>query len=767
MLIAVLSGFLLALFTPWLCRLSGRHSGWLLSLLPASLFFYFLGFLPDVQHDALVMRYPWVPALDIQLSFLVDGLSLLFALLISGIGFFIIIYTGNYLAGHRHLGRLQMLLLAFMASMLGLVLSDNLISLFVFWELTSITSCLLIAFNHEDARARRSALQGLYVTVAGGLALMTGFILLAMAGGSYELSELLTQGEALREHGSYLTILLLILAGAFTKSAQFPLHFWLPNAMAAPTPVSAYLHSATMVKAGVYLLARLHPALGGTDPWFVILSLTGAVTMFAGVFLALRNTGIKRVLAYSTVMALGTLTMLIGIGTALAITAAMAYLLAHSLYKGALFLIAGIIDHETGARDFLDTGGLRRALPLTAACAVLAALSLGGVLPLFGFIAKELVLDATLKAPLLSVVLTTFTVAVAAMGIAVAAMVGIRPWFGQRQTADRPIHEAPPALLAGPVVLASLGLLFGMAAPLVESGLLGAAISASYGAPVSKGLSLWHGVNLPLLLSIASLLAGGLLYSMLTRFRQYTAFADRLAARIGPEALYDRFMGALLAVAGWQTRILQNGYLRYYLIIMLLTTVGLIGAVLFLHQDTLAMRPDFSGIRLHELAIVATLLLATGLAITSSSRLAAVASLGAVGFTVALLYVLFSAPDLGITQVLVETLTVILLVLVLFRLPGFLKLSSTALRLRDGAIAIAVGVTMTTLMLAANSISLQESIATYFVEQSQPLGHGRNIVNVILVDFRALDTLGELFVLALAATGVLAMIRFRAEDRNR
>jgi multicomponent Na+:H+ antiporter subunit A len=323
MLLAVLSGFILAAFAPWLARSIGDKAGWLLALLPAALFVYFLGWIPETAGgEAVVVHHAWIPGLDINLSFLVDGLSLLFALLISGIGTFIIIYAGGYLHGHEYLPRFYAIMFAFMASMLGVVLSNNLISLFVFWELTSITSYLLIGFDHEDKKARWCALQGLIVTVAGGLALLAGLIMLAIAGGSFELSELLNK-RVLREYPLYTGMVILILLGTFTKSAQVPFHFWLPNAMAAPTPVSAYLHSATMVKAGVYLMARLNPGLGGTDLWLYALGIFGALTMFTGSFMALRSTGVKAVLAYTTIMALGTLTMLIGIGTEQAIIAAM------------------------------------------------------------------------------------------------------------------------------------------------------------------------------------------------------------------------------------------------------------------------------------------------------------------------------------------------------------------------------------------------------------------------------------------------------------
>ncbi len=788
MLYAILSIFLLAALAPWIHRLTGRYSGWVLALIPAALFVYFASFLPLISAGETVVLGgsgagsaggPGVsgtvhavfgsmlsmPGLGIQLSFLVDGLSLLFALLISGIGFFIVSYAGRYLEKSRDLGRFYVVILAFMGSMLGLVLADNLIAMFIFWELTSVTSYLLIGYNHEDPKARKAALQGLMVTVAGGLALLAGIVMLAMAGGSYELSEILNSGDAVREHALYLPLLILILLGAFTKSAQVPFHFWLPNAMAAPTPVSAYLHSATMVKAGVYLMARLNPSLGGTDVWFTVLALFGAVTMFTGVFLAFRSTGIKSVLAYSTVMALGTLTMLIGIGTDTALLAAMAFLLAHSLYKGALFLVAGILDHEAGAKDFLQTGGLRSALPVTSAFAMLAALSLGGVLPLFGFVAKELMLESVLGAPGWVPLLTLLAIGSAILGVAVAAIAGIRPWFGPRVETPRAPHEAPPAMLAGPVVLGSLGLVFGLGPGLADDGLLAAAAQAvNGGTPVDAYLSLWHGLNWPLAISALSLALGLFLYSRWDRARAALAWVDT-AVRFGPERGYEKIMDGIVRASELQTRILQSGYLRYYIIFIILTTVAMVGVTAQVFGVSVGP-VGLDDLRFYELTIVAIMALSALVAVLSRSRLGAVAALGAFGFTVALMYVMFSAADVGITQILVETLTVILLVLVLFRLPGFLGLSSRFIKLRDATVALAAGTMVTLLLLSTHNAGEFDSIARYFIEEAVPSGHGRNIVNVILVDFRALDTLGEIFVLALAAVGVYAMIRFRAEDRS-
>ena len=375
----------------------GIGVGWVSALPPFLLAIMFASFLPAIAAgDVLRVAYDWVPSLGISLSFLVDGLSLTFALLITGIGAVVALYSSVTLAGHVHFGRFVFYLLFFMFAMLGLVLADNLITLFVFWELTSVASYLLIGFNHASAKSRRSALQALLVTGGGGLALLAGFILLGSAAGSYELSEIIAMGDAIRDHALYLPIFILILAGAFTKSAQVPFHFWLPNAMAAPTPVSAYLHSATMVKAGIYLLARVHPTLSGTEVWLWTLTLFGAATAVFASVLALRQTDLKLALAYTTLMALGTLTMFLGAGVTIAIAAAVTFLIVHSFYKAALFLVVGIIDYRAGTRETAELGGLARAMPITAVIAAAAALSMAGFPPFLGFIGKELKYEGAL-----------------------------------------------------------------------------------------------------------------------------------------------------------------------------------------------------------------------------------------------------------------------------------------------------------------------------------------------------------------------------------
>lgn len=764
MLAAVLSGFLLSFAAPRLHRLTHAASGWLLALLPLALVAYFASFLPAVTNgEVIASSWSWVPSLGLPLSFYLDGLSLTFALLISGIGALVIVYAGGYLAGDERLGRLYLLLLIFMASMLGLVLAGNVITLFIFWELTSISSYLLIGFEHDKASARAAALQALLITGTGGLALLAGLILIGLAGGSFDLSALLTQGETLRAHPHYQAMLLLVLAGAFTKSAQFPFHFWLPGAMAAPTPISAYLHSATMVKAGVYLLARLTPMLGGTDEWHYLVTIAGAVTMLLGAMLALAQTDLKRILAYTTVSALGTLVLLIGLGTTQAIKAAMVFLIVHSLYKGALFLVTGALDHETGTRDVEQLGGLWRVMPVTAAATVLAALSMAGLPPLFGFISKELLYEAKLEAPRAAWLITSAGVLANVLMVSLAAVIALRPFFGRKRATPKDAHEAPLSMLLGPALLALTGLVIGLLPDVLATPLIGAAVSATRAEATEIKLALWHGLNPILLLSVITIASGAVVYLLHERLR-WMAHRLHALAEWGPPRWYELGLDGVLAFSKGLTRVLQNGYLRVYLMVIVLTTLGLTGTMFFrrVGWQWPALPSD---IRFYEWIVAAVILGAAVVAVRSTSRLAAVAALGVVGFGVALIYILYGAPDLAKTQFAIETLTVVLFVLVLYRLPRFANYTSKPARVRDLALALAVGGLMTTLLLATVATPLQSRLSKYFAAASVPLAKGRNIVNVILVDFRGLDTLGEIIVLSIAAIGVFALLRLRLESK--
>ena len=757
--LAVFCGFILAALAPWLHHYSRRSTGWLLALYPLAVAIYALSQSGAIADGNLVREsVAWAPSLGLMVSFALDGLSLLFVLLISGIGALVLIYTSGYMGDHPQLGRFYVFLLIFMASMLGLVLSDNVLALFVFWEGTSISSYLLIGFNHKSEKSRSSALQALLITGGGGLAMLVGLLILSTICGSWSISELLTQGDAVRTHELYVPLVVLILLGAFTKSAQFPFHFWLPNAMEAPTPVSAYLHSATMVKAGIYLMARLTPTLGGTELWTQTLTFVGGLTMLTSGILALLQTDLKRLLAYSTISALGTLTMLLGLGTTAAIKAFGVFILAHALYKGALFMVAGAIDHETGTRNVEQLSGLRRVMPITALVGGLAAISLAGAGPLISFIGKEMLFEAVLETENRRVLLIIAAVTGSALFVAVAAIVGIKPFFGAAKATPKDPHEAPPSLWLGPALLAALGVLFGLM-PTVVGALVSSTASAISGREQTVKLALWHGFNEALAMSVASLVLGLLAYAAWATVRRTYARLEH-ALGWGPARWYDLGLLALNSTARVQTRVLQNGSLRSYVMMTIVTATALTGTTLLVREG---LHPTivWEDTRFYEAGLAALILMAAFAALRAYSRLAAIAALGVVGYCVALLYLFFGAPDLAMTQVLVDTLTVILFVLVFYHLPHFTRLSSTAAQARDAMIAIAFGALMTALVLTTNNVQFHPPISEYFAQQSVPKGHGHNIVNVILVDFRALDTLGEIVVLALAGIGVYSLLRLR------
>ncbi|HWG90440.1 MAG TPA: putative monovalent cation/H+ antiporter subunit A [Candidatus Thermoplasmatota archaeon] len=765
LLAVVLSPFLLALAAPLLVKAARGAVGWVIALLPAAILAYLLTHGPTIAGGGAIHEtHAWVPGLGISLSFTLDGLSLLFCLLITGIGTLIMIYGGGYLHGHRDIGRFYAAILAFMGAMLGVVLSGNLVALFVFWELTSISSYILIGFNHNEEKSRKSALQALLVTGGGGLALLAGFLLMGIVGGSLDLPTLLQSPDVYRDHALYVPILLLVLLGAFTKSAQFPFHFWLPGAMAAPTPVSAYLHSATMVKAGIYLLARLSPLLSGTDLWYTLVAGAGAITALVGAYLALHQRDLKLLLAYSTVSALGTLTLLLGVGTPTAVSAAMVLLLAHGLYKGALFQVAGAIDHETGTRDVDTLGGLRRVMPLTFAAAILAALSLAGLAPLFSFIGKELLLEALIHAPRGWPVLLAASLLTAMFLTTVALVVGIRPFVGKAKPTPKTPHEGPVSLWLGPLLLAILGLLIGLFPRFVDATLVHASAAAVLLEPADVELVLWHGFTPALGLSLVTLTGGILLYLGWDRWHHRITLTER-ALEFGPSRLYELGLAGLNGVAKWQTRLLQHGYLRYYLFVTLAVTVALAGYTLFA-KDAVPAAPALGDTRVWEWGIALLIVLGALGTTVARGRLTAIACLGVTGYGVALFFVMYGAPDLAMTQFLIETLTVLLFVLVFYHLPRFQNLTSRSTKARDAALAIGAGALMTALVLAALAAQYHATIAGYFAENSKVVAHGRNIVNVILVDFRGFDTMGEITVLAVAALGVYSLLKLRARRKE-
>ena len=710
--------------------------------------------------ETLRFVWEWVPSLGVNISFLVDGLSLTFALLITGIGALVMLYSARYLAGHVHQARFSLFLTSFMLAILGVVLSDNLLGLFVFWELTTITSYLLIGFSHATKKSRRSALQALLVTGVGGLALLAGIVLIGNVAGTFELSEIRAMPGVLTQSVAYLPILLLVLLGAFTKSAQIPFHFWLPNAMAAPTPVSAYLHSATMVKAGVYLLARMHPSLSGTDIWLWTLTIAGAVTMVFASVMALRQTDLKLALAYTTLMALGALTLLLGNDSAYTITAAATFLIVHSLYKAALFLVVGIVDHQTGTRDANKLFGLAPAMPITAAAAAIAALSMAGFPPFLGFIGKELKYAGALAVASEPILVAGAFLIASALMVAIAGIVSFRPFWSKSGDPLPYFTEAPWPMLVGPVVLAILGALFGIFPDLLANSLVNPTVAAILGpAEPAKPLQLWAGVNLPLALSVATFVLGFTIYFYKIRLR--TWLINAVGRSPSFDNGWDNLLSGLLAICKWQTKIIQTGVLRRYMFVTFATALAAMAGTLMIKDAALPtlVVPD---VTIADWLVFLLVLLGTALTAATDSRIAAIAGLGVVGIGIAMIFILYSAPDVAITQLLVETLIVVLFAAAALRLPG---MGSEPLRSRpwDAALAIGLGVATTAVLLMVTSGPIDLELTTFFQTASWPEAFGQNIVNVILVDFRALDTFGEIAVVLVAAISIFALLKSKPE----
>lgn len=724
---------------------------WILCLIPLAFTGFFVLHAPSLH----AVSIPWAESLGIRLSFLLDGWGLLLATLISSIGFFIVLYSGSYLKGHAQLGRFYFYLIAFMLSMLGVVLCDNMIALFVFWELTSLTSYFLIGFDHESSASRASALQALLVTGAGGLCLLAGLVLIGSAAGTYEISEALKKGPEIAAHGHATWALALLLAGAFTKSAQFPFHFWLPNAMSAPTPVSAYLHSSTMVKAGVYLLGRFLPLFGQSPLWKIALCAAGLLTVITGVRMSFLEKDMKRQLAYLTVTALGILVALLGIGSPAAVQAAVTFLLAHALYKGALFMVVGCVDHAAHTRDAGELGGLRRRMPVTAASALLAGLSMAAVPPLLGFIAKEAVLESMLHSPLAWVFLACLVAAGSAF-VYYFLLLCVKPFHGAVTAKAAHAREADFGCWAGPAVLAAGSLLAGIFPSLVVPALQRAAGSIDPSAASFK-LSLWHGLNPAFLIGVSTLASGGALYWKRDLLLRVLGDGRAFLERTGPETFYAKSLASLNSAAVALTSTLQSGYLRRYLKITILAAVAAC-AVPLASVEWPVMRLETPGFI--ECALSVLVIAASIAAAAAQGRLTAVAYMGVVGLSVMLLFLLYSAPDLAMTQFTADMLTVILLALALYRMPSSKDRAPERVSASDLFVSISGGLVMFffTLLVASREPSLSAT-ARYFSEHSLTHAHGHNIVNVILVDFRGLDTMGEMTVLIVSGLGAYSLLR--------
>jgi multicomponent K+:H+ antiporter subunit A len=706
---------------------------------------------------------PWVPAIGLNLGFRLDGLAWMFAALISGIGILIVLYAAYYLHHDDPAGKFFSTLMLFMAAMLGIVLSDNLLLLVVFWELTSISSFLLIGYWGHKEESRAGARMALAITGGGGLALLAGFVVLGQIAGTYELSQMLGRGAEIQAHPMFPVALILILLGCFTKSAQFPFHFWLPEAMAAPTPVSAYLHSATMVKAGLFLLARLYPVIGGNVLFESIVATVGLVTMVFAAFVALFKHDLKGLLAYSTVSHLGFIAFLIGLSSPMSAVVAIFHILNHASFKAALFMTAGIVDHETGSRDMRRLGGLMKAMPWMGSFALLASASMAGLPPFNGFLSKEMMLDQAVQAQFWGS-MSWLVPVLATLGGLFSMAYSLRlvhDVFFNGPAKDLPGHPHEPAwgMKAPVALLVVICIAVGLMPALITGPLVMVAAAAVLGAPPPEfHPALWHGFNLPLLMSAIAVGGGAVYYFGMQSGGRLHRYLPRA---FSGKAVFTAFIDGVFAAGGRVSAALENGSLQRYLAWMIALAIGLAAwpfwspAALGLAaqgRDLLPASPVAVGVWLVLLVV------STALVLNHRQRYVAVILAGAVGLAASLTFLALSAPDLAMTQLSVDVVSTVLLLMGLALLPQTTPAESSAGRKwRDGLLAVAGGggvAWVTWLMLTRD----HDSISWYFLEKSLPEGGGTNAVNVILVDFRGYDTFGEITVLGIAALGVLALL---------
>ena len=713
---------------------------------------------PAVMRGEVVQtRIEWLPQLGLNANFMLDGLGLMFAGLILGIGLLIILYARYYLAKSDPAGQFFTYLMLFQGAMTGIVLSDNILLLLVFWELTSLSSFLLIGYWKHLPEARQGARMALVVTGSGGLAMIAGMLILGNIAGSYDLSVILQQKDVIQASPWYLPALILILLGCFTKSAQFPFHFWLPHAMAAPTPVSAYLHSATMVKAGIFLMARLWPVLAGTPEWFYIVATAGLVTMLIGAAIALFKNDLKAILAYSTVSQLGLITMLLGFGTAQAALVAVFHILNHASFKAALFMSAGIVDHEAHTRDIRRLGGLRHLMPVTFTIATIAALSMAGIPPLNGFLSKEMMLEETTHTAWLGN--PWLVPALAGLGALLSVAYSFR-FIGQtflgpvRDDYPHTPHDPGPGLWIAPAFLSLLVILGGILPMTIMGWLVETATNAVTGEQVGVKITHWHGFVAALWMSLAAIV-GGLALAL---FQRPAASLWQALPAIDAKTMFDSVIGALRLAARRITQRLHDGSMTRAFAIATLTMLaaGLYAFLTGPHDaGTRALTPvepaAFVGALILAAATVAT-------AVMHRNRLLSLILVGVVGLMVSVTFVYLSAPDLALTQISVEVATVILLLLALNFLPKTTPAERPGRQLRDAILATAAGLGTGALIYA---LMLRDfafpTIASYHIANSKTEGGGTNIVNVILVDFRGYDTFGEITVLGIAALVIYAL----------
>lgn len=772
MLTAVLIPLLIAVFIPFLSKYKDKiHTGVFVTFVPLGIFIYFLQFIGE-SFSPVFRHYNWVPSLNMSFDFHLDGLSLLFVLLISGIGTLVALYSIFYLEKSERLGHFYVYLLIFMTAMLGIVLSDNVFVLYTFWELTSISSFLLIGYWHFKEASRYGALKSMLITVFGGLSMLGGFLLLTAITGTTRISEMVAQSTLILESEYFPLILILVLLGAFTKSAQFPFHIWLPDAMEAPTPVSAYLHSATMVKAGIYLVARFSPVFSASDWFFIAVSGIGIVTLCWGSYMALRQTDLKAILAFSTISQLGMIMTMLGYGTTAAAFAAVFHILNHATFKGSLFMVAGIIDHEAGSRDIRKLGGLMTLMPITATLAFFGAFSMAGVpLPfLNGFYSKELFFESSLHISEYTAVLANGLRAVlpflAVLGSIFTFIYSMYLVFGTF-TGDKKLdelpkkpHEAPLGMLLAPAILVAGVIIIGLFPSLFNESFLAHAATAISGEESEEHIYFWHGFDsIPLWMSLTVVAVGTLLYIFR---RKWWGVYNYFPGKLNLNKAYNTILDRTESYSRGITLTYMNGSLRRY-VALIVVAIFIVALSVMIGTNGFAYDTSYAApVTPYEIVIAIVMAIAALGTVFARNNMAAILVLGVAGYGLAVLFVLYRAPDLALTQLVVETITVALFLLCFNHLPNLSPIKEkTGRKIINGLIAFSFGGLLSLVAISAHSTKLFPAISDYFLEHSYEEGGGSNVVNVILVDFRGLDTLFEIAVLGIAALGIYSMIKLR------
>ncbi|MDQ0269882.1 Na+/H+ antiporter subunit A [Cytobacillus purgationiresistens] len=795
--IMILIPFIFAIFVPLLYKFFNPriHTGWFVLIIPVIIFIYLIRFIPGISSgETMYHSMAWMPSFGINFDAYVDGLGLVFGLLITGIGALVILYSIYYMSKEREaLHNFYVYLLMFMGAMLGVVFSDNILVLYVFWELTSISSFLLIAYWYQREKSRYGAQKSMLITIFGGLAMLSGFIMLSMMTDTYSIREMFTQINVITEHHLFLPAMILILLGAFTKSAQFPFSIWLPDAMEAPTPISAYLHSATMVKAGIYLVARMTPIFGGSSEWFWLVSGIGLITLLYGSINAVRQTDLKGLLAYSTISQLGLIMSLLGIGSAalyfgygreadlyvVAITASIFHMINHSTFKGSLFMVVGIIDHETGTRDIRRLGGLMTIMPISFTIAVIGSFAMAGLPPFNGFISKEMFFTSVLEASKLTEFnMETFGILfpviawVASVFTFIYSMILVFKTFRGKykpEKLEKKAHEAPIGMLISPIILASLVVIIFFFPNIIADYLLKPAVasvlpSLAEGGIIDMKISAWHGWNTELFMTIGVVVLGGLMYMYLKKWVGiYRLYPQNMT-------LNQLYNSGLDHAQGWSKSLTDGymtGYIRDYIAYLFGFFILFIGGTLLVTQSITLDFSNNAPVNVFEGALVLAMMTAAVTVLFAKTRLTAIIALGVLGYLVSMFFVIFRAPDLALTQLVVETVTTALFLLCFYHLPKFKEHTKRVpLKPLNLVISIGVGIIVTLFAFSANGTRLFDPIASYY-EDAYELAGAKNIVNSILVDFRGIDTMLEIFVLCIAGLGVYTMIKLGLDRREK